>query len=510
MNPSYEDWEFFLNCAKKGAKWEHIHAPFHVYHRNPTGRDAESQTKSRLLKGKLQGCHQDIYGMGKGEVAFVIPCYNHEEFVGDAIQSALDQIYPHVKVIVVDDGSPGNVLPEIKDKFSDNVILVRQKNKHLSGARNTGIEEAMARFNPEYLVCLDADDTLHPNFVEDLMPEMRRNEYVYCDVRFIGDAWHVFPVSDFDCRKLAKKHLHPCAFLMQSKMYLEVVGKRGYGYDENMKEGYEDWEFAVASVESGWCGRRHPDPLFNYRFHAKGSMRTEAAKKNKSLVNYITDQHPWMKGNGKMPCGTCGGRKYTRRVIQTSNNGVSKMMINIPAIGEVDGREPLSVTYVGPRRDTMTKIGRGLPGQGAKPYKFSGDPHGTFKPTFTIFAVDAHLFGNSAFRIEKFKVELEPEPVKLRVPEPVKASVAPIEAIQDREGRLKAKLVQPQVIAYDPDDFTQIKGVGPSFAKRLQESGYSYFQDLVNTTDKELADTLGIGLAKAGRIRKSAENLHNV
>jgi len=89
----------------------------------------------------------------------VIPSYNQAPFVGDAIQSVLEQTYPDFEIIVVDDASPDNS-NEIIQGFTDpRVRLIRhEKNRGLPAARNTGMRAARG----EYIALLDADDYFHP------------------------------------------------------------------------------------------------------------------------------------------------------------------------------------------------------------------------------------------------------------------------------------------------------------------------------------------------------------
>lgn len=492
MNPSWEDWAFFLGAALKGATWYHVPEPVHIYHRNPHGRDADAQDKEILLKGKLEGTYPEVFGEGRGLVTFVIPCYNQEQFVVEALQSINNQIYPHVRAVIVDDGSPGDILSFLKEATNlPPYILLRQKNKGLSAARNAGIKYALQNFKSQYLVMLDADDKVHPNFVENCLSAMEPQSYVYTDIEFFGAGSGEYILPDFNCKALSRRHLHACTFLMESIMWQEIVQKRGYGYDENMLKGYEDWEFILAAVESGYCGKRIPDVLFYYRQHANGSMRTEATKINNELARYITTKHRWMEGSNAMPCGSCGGRRMTGRVSFSSNGG-KKVYINVPGVGEVERNAVIEVTFHGHSTHTQTKIGQGLPGKGSTVYKFSGNPDGTYKNVFNIFAIDAHLFVGP-FTFKKFvpKVEIE---------EVVESHVQRTEVVFDHE-----------TVAIDPDDLTQVKGLGTVAQKKLNEAGIFHFHQL--TDAKKVAEILSFSLDRSKKIveeAKSMKELENV
>ncbi|HKC23928.1 MAG TPA: glycosyltransferase, partial [Thermoanaerobaculia bacterium] len=92
-------------------------------------------------------------------VSIVIPCYNHAGFLPDALASCLKQTHPNVEVLVVDDGSTDDSA-EVASR-APGVRVVRQPNRGLSAARNTGIEQSRG----EYLLFLDADDRLLPEAV---------------------------------------------------------------------------------------------------------------------------------------------------------------------------------------------------------------------------------------------------------------------------------------------------------------------------------------------------------
>ena len=93
-------------------------------------------------------------------VTVVIPCYKQAHFLSHAIDSALAQPYPHVEVIVVNDGSPDDT-SAVARSYGDRVLLIEQQNTGLSGARNAGILRSHAQF----IALLDSDDALHPECV---------------------------------------------------------------------------------------------------------------------------------------------------------------------------------------------------------------------------------------------------------------------------------------------------------------------------------------------------------
>jgi glycosyltransferase involved in cell wall biosynthesis len=94
-------------------------------------------------------------------VSIIIPCWNGEGFVGDAIRSALAQTYARKEVIVVDDGSTDRSLDVIAS-FGDAIRWESGPNRGGSAARNRGLALA----NGQLIQFLDADDVLHPQKLE--------------------------------------------------------------------------------------------------------------------------------------------------------------------------------------------------------------------------------------------------------------------------------------------------------------------------------------------------------
>ena len=92
-------------------------------------------------------------------VSIIIPAYNVEKYVQEAIDSALSQIYKDIEIIVVDDGSTDNTKKVLNPYIKKGQIhYIYQENKGLSSARNTGIRAAKGG----YIAFLDSDDLFLP------------------------------------------------------------------------------------------------------------------------------------------------------------------------------------------------------------------------------------------------------------------------------------------------------------------------------------------------------------
>ncbi|HZV11070.1 MAG TPA: glycosyltransferase family 2 protein, partial [Novosphingobium sp.] len=91
-------------------------------------------------------------------VSVIMPVYNVEPYVAEAITSVLAQTYADFELIIVDDGGQDRSV-EICQGFEDpRIRIVHQANRGLAGARNTGILAARGR----YLAFLDSDDRWLP------------------------------------------------------------------------------------------------------------------------------------------------------------------------------------------------------------------------------------------------------------------------------------------------------------------------------------------------------------
>lgn len=104
--------------------------------------------------------------------SIIIPTYNRAAFLNQAIKSILYQSYNDWEVIIVDDGSTDDTKNTIEQYQDNRIKYIYQNNSERSAARNNGIIHAQG----DYILFLDSDDYLFPNFLKDMALEIENNK----------------------------------------------------------------------------------------------------------------------------------------------------------------------------------------------------------------------------------------------------------------------------------------------------------------------------------------------
>ena len=123
-------------------------------------------------------------------VSILIPAYNAERWVGSALQSALDQSWPKIEIIVVDDGSTDQTLAVAKRYESAKVKVMHQDNRGAAAARNAALREAQG----DFLQYLDADDLLSADKTKEQLTLLQENP----DYLSVSSAVYFFDGKDPD------------------------------------------------------------------------------------------------------------------------------------------------------------------------------------------------------------------------------------------------------------------------------------------------------------------------
>lgn len=122
----------------------------------------------------------------------VVTNYNYGRFLSQALDSVLAQSYPHIEVVVVDDGSNDNSLDVLRT-YGSRVRVIPQQNRGVSEARNRGIRESRG----ELVAFLDADDAWLPDKLSKQVALLESGDFgmVYCGLRCVDEDGNLLGVT---------------------------------------------------------------------------------------------------------------------------------------------------------------------------------------------------------------------------------------------------------------------------------------------------------------------------
>jgi glycosyltransferase involved in cell wall biosynthesis len=218
-------------------------------------------------------------------ISVVVPCYNGGKFL-DALTGCLaQQTFRDFEIIVVDDGSTDQATQAKLVTLNPAIRVVRQKNRGLSAARNTGFSAAKA----DLVMPLDCDDQLEPTYLEECLralqsspPEMA---FAFTHDRLTG-ARQGIKRNYFNAFDSLFKNVAGYGMLIRKSAW-----RKAGGYDENMRDGYEDWEFSIRLIHAGYRGIEIPKPLFLYNVSMQGMLMSHSSHMHAALWRRIREKH---------------------------------------------------------------------------------------------------------------------------------------------------------------------------------------------------------------------------
>ena len=212
-----------------------------------------------------------------GKVSVIIPNYNYAHYVGAAIESVLNQTYPDIEIVVVNNGSTDNSL-EVLSKYDGKICLVNQENLGQSGSRKSGLNSATG----DYIAFLDADDTWDPHKIEkQLSLFTSKVELVYSGINLFSESSQrvvgvEIPTFRGSCSAAFIDHpgvsivLSGESTCIFTRSLLNKVG--GFDPDLNSAAGWDFFRRCSKFSEFDFV----PEPLTNYRLHSSNMSNSSA------------------------------------------------------------------------------------------------------------------------------------------------------------------------------------------------------------------------------------------
>ncbi len=255
-------------------------------------------------------------------VSVIIPAYNTEAYIAQAIESVLAQTEDNIEVIVVDDSST-DATAEVARGIPDQrlKVLVNQQNLGASGARNRAIKEAKGK----WIALLDSDDWYAPERLEKLLQSANSEDtdFIADDIYFIRDGekspWstllresgeqidtirQIDPVYFVKTDRYGQQGLH--LGLTKPLIKREFLVQHGLEYNESIELAQDFW-FDVMCLAHGARFILVPEPYYFYRSRqgslvkgrkverlnqlcraAQECLQEEVIQKNPELLNALS------------------------------------------------------------------------------------------------------------------------------------------------------------------------------------------------------------------------------
>lgn len=192
-------------------------------------------------------------------VSVVVPCFNGGRFLDGQMATLARQTFRNFEVVIVDDGSTDEPTIQKLAELEGAARIVRQANRGVAAARNAGIRGARA----DIVFTFDCDDLIEPAFLAETVTALQAAP---ADVG----------MAVTDCRLMGvesgtlSRYFNRFDLLFSNTLSTALVLRKecwraAGGYDETMREGYEDWEFSLRLVDAGFRAIAIAKPLYIYR-----------------------------------------------------------------------------------------------------------------------------------------------------------------------------------------------------------------------------------------------------
>lgn len=201
-------------------------------------------------------------------VSIIIPCYNQEKYITDAIMSAENQTYKDIEIVFIDDCSTDGSLEvanELKKKYTNIVVLKNETNLGVVDSRNKAIDVAKGF----YILPLDGDDTIEPTYIEKAVKVFDENPdvgFVYCKARKFGAVNEDWNLPKFNKESFIFGNCIVNSSLFRKSDFIKLGKYKSYMYSWT-----EDYDLWMSFVEAGLLPYRIDKVLYNHGEFDNGS-----------------------------------------------------------------------------------------------------------------------------------------------------------------------------------------------------------------------------------------------
>jgi len=257
------------------------------------------QEKASAWAPPVTGRHKIVFEADKlkaSRVTVVVPLYNYEHYVIEALDSVAAQSLTDLDLVVVDDASTDASLARVLDwarahaeRFNRILVVSHLENYGLGTARNTGFALACSL----WIMALDADNRLKESCCARCLEvaDASGAAFVYPIIQRFGNQTGTFGGEPFMPARMQGGNSIDAMALISKEAWAAVGGY------SSMRLGWEDYDFWLRLIEHGLHGEPIPEVLAEYRVHSKSMLRTITDKldNKKALIQYLEREHPWVR-----------------------------------------------------------------------------------------------------------------------------------------------------------------------------------------------------------------------
>ncbi len=230
-------------------------------------------------------------------ISVVIPAYNHAQYIQAALQSVIDQDYPELEIIVVDDGSSDDTAAVAQKTLEQGMRpfrLIRQENTGAHVALNRGMQLAQG----EYIAILNSDDRFLPGRLQILFNALTNanRRFAFSKIRHIDSSGLPHPYQNHYLRQVEEAKQFPTlSFELLRSNIAATTGN--FFFHRSIFENVGDFAAYVTCHDWDYILRVMlvEEPLFvdeillEYRIHEQGTLQTHLDKVNQEIEQLMLD-----------------------------------------------------------------------------------------------------------------------------------------------------------------------------------------------------------------------------
>ena len=242
--------------------------------------------------------------MSSPEISVIMPAYNHEKFVGEAIESVLNQSFEDFEFIIINDGSTDNTEKVIRSYNDRRIIFHSQQNKDAAFTINRGIALAKGKF----ISIINSDDVYHTERLKTIYEKIseREHDFVFTDINLIDDNSNIIKDEKLPLRRRIEdmKRVHneteqmSCTFLngnltiTTSNFFFKSDLIERIGNFKVLLKYLHDHEFIlrVCVYNENCISYLADETLLNYRLHKYNTIKkspVDARSEQYSVISSV-------------------------------------------------------------------------------------------------------------------------------------------------------------------------------------------------------------------------------